>query len=326
MDYEKEFNSTQPGPILPAASSSPWHPVRSAALWAAAIGLLAAIAAANPTAMGGAWSKLQNIVPPGHAAPVAQTAPVDISDNWVEHLSQLPPQSQTEALTEQAVRNRPQAAEILSQRVAQWKGKITLSPRLSGLLQSAVNSNDLTVRASALDTYLVAYNIPTNSAGAAIIQKRIQTEPAARPWALWALGALGNRGVEPEEALATILLYVHDPNEQIRVWAVEGMGNLGTDPTVQFLLDALRSDPSPKVKERAACNLAQSGMLSHQQRMQAVPALVVLAGDASFDVPTHLWIFQALMDITGEYFGNNAEAWRKWQARRINAEVRFSAK
>ena len=97
---------------------------------------------------------------------------------------------------------------------------------------------------------------------------------------------------------------------------MEGLGNLGSDETIEALLDVLRSDPSGKVKERAASNLAQSGMLSHEQRMKAVPALVNLAGDASVDVPTHLWICQALMDITGEHYGNNLDAWRKWLARR----------
>jgi HEAT repeats len=316
MDYEKEFNSTQQGPILPA-TPAPRERIARAGLWCAAIGILAAVAAANPSVVGGAWHKIQNIVAPGSVPPSNSSAPVDNSDRWIERLANMPPQGQAELLAEQATRNRPQAADILSQRASQWDGKIELSPRLSGLLQTAVISNDASVRAAALDTYLAAYNIPKNAAGAAGIEKRIAAEPAARPWALWALGALGNRGVEPLDAAITLSVYAHDRDEQIRVWAMEGLGNLGTDATVGLLLDSLKNDPSPKVKERAAANLAQSGMLSHEQRMKATPALVTLAADPSFDVPTHLWIFQALMDITGEHYGNNVEAWQKWQARQF---------
>jgi len=320
MDYEKEFNSSQQGPILPAASSRLTR-IWRAGVWCAALGLVVAIAAASPSVVGGAWRKIQNIVASGSAPPSNESAPLDNSDRWKERLAHLPPQGQAELLAEQAGRNRPQAAEMLSQRCGQWGGKIALSPRLSGLLQSDVNSNDIVVRAAALDTYLAAYNIAKTPAGADTLQRRIAAQPAARPWGLWALGALGNRGIEPEQAAFTLSVYAHNRDEKIRVWAVEGLGNLGTDVTIQLLLDALTNDPSAKVKERAAANLAQSGMLSHEQRMQATPALVTLAADPDFDVPTHLWIFQALMDITGEHYGNNVEAWQKWQARQIRAPV-----
>jgi HEAT repeats len=316
MDYEKEFNASQQGPIR-LAVRTPLERIWRASLWCAAIGIVTAIAAANPSAVGGAWRKIQNIVAPGSLPPASTNALPDNSDRWIEGIDHLQPQRQAELLAEQANRNRPQAAEMLTQRAGQWNGKITLSPRLSGLLQTAVNSNDTAVRAAALDTYLAAYNVPKTPAGAAAIEKRIAAEPSARPWALWAVGALGNRGVEPLDAAITLSTYAHDPDEKIRVWAIEGLGNLGTDATVQLLLNALKNDPSPQVKERAAANLAQSGMLSHEQRMKATPALVTLAGDPSFDVPTHLWIFQALMDITGEHYGNNVEAWQKWQARQF---------
>ncbi len=222
MDYEKEFNSSQQGPIRPSAAT-PLERIWRAGLWCAAIGLIVATAAANPSAVGGAWRKIQNMVAPGTVPPANPSAPLDNSDRWIERLAHLTPQAQAELLAEQAARNRPQAAAILSQRAGQWNGKIALSPRLSGLLQSDVNSNDTVVRAAALDTYLAAYNIPKSPAGAASIEKRIAAEPAARPWALWALGALGNRGVEQRQAFATLSVYAHDPDEQ-----VENVGGGGT--------------------------------------------------------------------------------------------------
>src|ERR1700689_553860 len=125
MDYEKEFNASQQGPIRPPART-PLQRVSAVGLWCAAIGLIVAIAAANPSAVGGAWRKIQNIVAPGSAPATSTSVPLDNSDRWIERLAHLPPQAQAELLAEQAARNRPQAAQILTQRAGQWDGKITL--------------------------------------------------------------------------------------------------------------------------------------------------------------------------------------------------------
>jgi hypothetical protein len=46
------------------------------------------------------------------------------------------------------------------------------------------------------------------------------------------------------------------------------------DATIQPLLDIFRNDSSANIRERAACGLAQSGMLQQSQRMNAIPALL----------------------------------------------------
>jgi hypothetical protein len=68
------------------------------------------------------------------------------------------------------------------------------------------------------------------------------------------------------------------------------------------------------IRERAACSLAQSGMLSKQQRHTAVPRLLDYAGDFSLDDQTRGWVFQALRDITGQNLPRDPAAWRKWYA------------
>ena len=73
------------------------------------------------------------------------------------------------------------------------------------------------------------------------------------------LGVLGNRGVETRRAFLTLMDHRHDPDEQTRYWAIEGLSLLGTDETVAPLLEAFRSDSSPLVRERGGCGLAQSG-------------------------------------------------------------------
>jgi HEAT repeat protein len=144
-------------------------------------------------------------------------------------------------------------------------------------------------------------------------------EPAAREGeqgprvnALWAVGLLGNRGLDPNRAREILLSAIHDQNENIRYWAVEGLAYLGTDETVQPLLDVFHDDPSATIRERAACGLAQSGMLSEKQRRTAVPRLLAFTDDAALDSQTREWVFQALRDITGQTLSHDSPAWRNW--------------
>jgi len=87
---------------------------------------------------------------------------------------------------------------------------------------------------------------------------------------------------------------------------------VGTTPTIAPLLEAMHDDPSPQVRERAACSLAESGMLSHEQRLIAVPQLIEYSDDPALDAQSHAWAFQALGDITQQRLPNDAAAWRNW--------------
>jgi HEAT repeat protein len=103
-----------------------------------------------------------------------------------------------------------------------------------------------------------------------------------------------------------------DPEEQTRYWTIEGLSMLGTDDSIAPLVQAFRSDPSPLVRERAASALSQSGMLTREQRLRAVPELLRMADEESLDATTRTWVFQALRDITGASVGADAAAWRTW--------------
>jgi hypothetical protein len=81
------------------------------------------------------------------------------------------------------------------------------------------------------------------------------------------------------------------------------------------LLGIFHDDPSPTIRERAACSLAQSGMLSRLQRRTAVPRLIEYAHDGALDAQTRGWVFQALRDITGQTLPRETAAWREWQQR-----------
>lgn len=227
-------------------------------------------------------------------------------------IASQPPQAQAEALLQQAVGGSSSALDELSSRTPDWQGQLTMTPRLTGLLDSAVNANDFKVRSAALDLELAANNLVKTPETEDALIARIDKEPAARPWGLWMLGALANRDVETNHALVVLVGYAHDPDANTRYWAVTGIALVGTDPTVPLLLQILRNDASPHVREAAGCGLAQAGMLTKEQRRRAVPALVRYAGDASLDPATRTWVYQALRDITGASVANDPAAWREW--------------
>jgi HEAT repeat protein len=131
-------------------------------------------------------------------------------------------------------------------------------------------------------------------------------------WALWALGLMGNRGVESDRVVEILTAHLKDTDVDSRHWAVEGLSLTATDATIQPLLTTMHDDPSPIVRERAACGLAEAGMFTRQQRMSAVPQLLDYTSDPALDTQTHGWAFQALHDITHQQLPNDPAAWRSW--------------
>ena len=105
---------------------------------------------------------------------------------------------------------------------------------------------------------------------------------------------------------------LQDSDPEVRHWAVEGLAYLGTNETVAPLLKTFHDDASPIVRERAACSLAQSGMLTLEQRRSVIPQLLDYADDASLDAQTHVWVYQALRDITGKNLPSDSSSWRSW--------------
>jgi hypothetical protein len=238
--------------------------------------------------------------------------PAKLSDHEIEEIAALPAQQQAERLLERAINHYDGALELIGKSVDNWYGQLELQGQLTSLITTALNSNDLQVRGVSLEIELAAYNLPKRSESAGNLIERIRTEPSARPWALWMLGVLGNRGVETRKAFVTLMDHRHDPDEQTRYWAIEGLSMLGTNETLAPLLEAFRRDPSPLVRERSSCGLAQSGMLTREQRLRAVPDLLKMTDDMTLDSATRGWVFQALRDITGASIAAEPSAWRTW--------------
>jgi hypothetical protein len=303
MNKQPEVPGTT-GPTTPERQIS--RPIVLAAL---AISLMI-YAALRPATIRAAWEEFERVVLL-KSEPLSASPP-RLSEHIIEELASLPAQKQAEMLVQRSVNHYAGAIELLGERVDGWRGQLQLTPEFNGLLNAAINSNDLRVRAAALEVFLAAYNVEKTEVAASRLIIRIQDEPDARPWALWMLGALGNRGVEPERVFRTLFDYLKDPSEETRHWAVEGMALLGSENTIRPLLDTFRSDPSMRVRERAACSLAQSGMLTKDLRMTAVPEMIQMAEEPSVDTTTRNWVYQALRDITGASVPNDPPAWRRW--------------
>jgi HEAT repeat protein len=228
------------------------------------------------------------------------------------HLTTLLPQQQAELLLQHAINHDDSAVDVIRRRVDGWRGHLRNTGKLFDLVIDALNTDDLRVRTAAVEIDLAANNLSKSRESISLLVHRLENEPARRPFALWRLGALGNRGVEPETVLSHLLRFQHDRDEQTRYWVIEGLAMLGTDASVDPLLESLAHDPSERIRERAAHNLGISGMLTKQQRITAVPDLLNFADDDSLDAATRAYIFQALRDISGQSFGDNPSAWRNW--------------
>ncbi len=241
-----------------------------------------------------------------------------LSEHHLEALDSMSAQAQAEFLLERAINRYQGAVEQIHARAESWRGKLKLDQRLNNLFMVALNSDDLTVRGAAIDLNLAALDVEKS---ASMVDR---LEPDARHGAqgpranaLWRIGLMGNRGIDPGRAFEILMSSVHDENVNVRYWAVEGLAYLGTENTIAPLLNIFHDDPSPMIRERAACSLAQSGMLSAKLRLTAVPQLLDFAEDPTLDDETRSWVFQALRDITGQTLPRDAARWRDWYVRSL---------
>jgi len=252
-------------------------------------------------------------------SPVKMPTPLKKSD---AEFKRLPPQQQAERLLERAIEGDEASLDMLRENVDEWRSHIKNTDRLFDLVLAALNSRDLRVRTAAIDVDLAANDLSKSPKSVARLLRQLQGDPGGRGMALWRLGSLGNRGVEPERVLHSLLSYAHDRNEHTRYWAVEGLAMLGNDAAVAPLLELLTHDPSARVRERAASSLGQSGMLTREERLAAVPHLLNFADDDSLNTTTRELVYGTLRVITGAPLGNDANAWREWWAHHDPARER----
>jgi hypothetical protein len=280
----------------------------------AAIAFVAGTIAAGSGTLRAAWQPLADFV--GLQDPPKPASANVLSEHETEALDGMPPQSQAELLLERALNHYAGATTEIAARVDRWRGHITMEGRLNQLFTTAINSDDLTVRVAGIEVDVAARGLVKD--GSTIDRLELVARTGAqgpRANALWDLALVGNRGIERDRVAEILLSAIHDDNVNIRYWAVEGLAYLASDRAIAPLLDIFHDDPSPMIRERAACGLAQSGMFSAAQRLTAVPRLLDFAEDGALDAETRSWVFQALRDITGQSLPRDPAAWRRWYER-----------
>jgi hypothetical protein len=262
------------------------------------------------------WLKVHSVAAADsrHTAALVSTPEPSMKDSDIEEISRLAPQQQAERLLELAVQQPEFSLGLIHRNLTSWRGHLEDTDHLFHLVLAALNSNDPRVRVAAVEIDLAANNLIKSPESIGKLLKEIQSGSDDRYLALWRLGALGNRGVEPATVFATLQRYARDRNQEVRFWAVEGLAMLGSGESIEALLDILAHDSTTQIRERAAHGLSQSGLLTGEQRLTAVPQLLNLLDDDSLDAATQNLVSSTLQAITGESFGKNAGAWREWWA------------
>ena len=220
-------------------------------------------------------------------------------------------QADAEQLLQRLASGETGAADEILGKSASWTGKTQRTSAATQSITVAINLHDLHAREAAIQAELALDGITEDEAGLRVLEQAV-ANPGRRAWALWELGALGNRGIDPVHTAKIIAAYLSDPAVDVRASAVNGLALLGTDETIPMMLDRFRNDPSPVVQERAACGLAESGMYTHEQRMTAAASLVSWLDDPLLSGQQRAWAIQALGDISGQNFGTDSAAWRNW--------------
>ena len=279
----------------------------------AATAFLLGAMAAGAGSLHAAWEPVARFI--GLEQPPAPASANVLSEHEIAALDAMPPQNQAELLLERSINHYRGANEQIAARVTSWQGRIVVDKKLRNLFTTAINSDDLTVRAAGIEVDIAGRNLVKDSSTVDRLEPVARwAEQGPRVNALWDLALIANRGIEQERVFEIIVNSVHDENENIRYWAVEGLAYLATDAAIAPLLEIFHDDPSPTIRERAACGLAQSGMFSARQRWAAVPTLLNFAQDGAVQGDTREWVFQALRDITGQNLPHDAARWRDWYA------------
>ena len=96
----------------------------------------------------------------GEPAPASANV---LSEHEIETLSSMTPQAQAALLLERSINHYAGANEQIASHVSGWRGQITLDERLNSLFQTAINSDDLRVRAAGIEVDIAARNLEKSS-------------------------------------------------------------------------------------------------------------------------------------------------------------------
>jgi len=180
-----------------------------------------------------------------------------LSEHNLQWLKTEPPQKQAEFLLEEAINHDKGATDLIPKYLESWHGKLTRTERWQNLETTALYSNDLRVRAAAIEINLIVNNLYKTDETVSHLLEAPGQDQEYRGWYEWELGMLGNRDVETRKIYEALVAWTHDKDQQTRFWAVEGLAHIGSEETIQIFIDVLRNDPLMDVRERAGVQLGE---------------------------------------------------------------------
>jgi HEAT repeats len=308
-----------PQPVAaPARAASPWTTGNGPVITFLSVAIPVLIALSFLVALGiqRASKNISNLTAEAREAARSSTAAAAATAG---HGVDQQAQNEAEALLAQVAAGDGAAAQQVIAESDGWTGRAHRTPRTDQLIEAALNSRNMAARGAAVAAQLAFDGIPRNQEGLATLEQTVGN-PNQRVWALWMLGALANRGVDPVHVAKIVGSYLDDPDPRTRAVAVDALALVATDETVPMLLDRFRNDPSPIVQERAACDISEAGMYTHTQRVVAAASLVLWVDDALLSAQQRTWAAQALTDISGKNFGPNSSAWKSWLDQQSSSE------
>ncbi len=113
-----------------------------------------------------------------------------LSEHSIEWMQTKPPQVRAEFLLSATINHDKGATDWISKLVDGWLGKLNRTQKWQDLQDSALYSNDLRVRAAAIEINLVVNNLAKTDETADRIMRSAESIPSNRPWAAWELGML----------------------------------------------------------------------------------------------------------------------------------------
>jgi hypothetical protein len=122
-----------------------------------AAGVVVVSLLANTASARTVWLQISRILSL-HGDPEPASANV-LSEHHIEALDSMSEQAQAEFLLERSINHYTGANDYIAKRVSRWRGKIRLDDRLDSLFRMAINSDDLRVRAAAIEVDIAARNL-----------------------------------------------------------------------------------------------------------------------------------------------------------------------
>ncbi len=236
-----------------------------------------------------------------------------LTDTDVQRLQGMSEQAQAEELLERAIRHDSRALDLFEQNIGIWLGDIKLTAHMKQLEWRSRFSTDLRVRYANADLNLAMDGWSKSDNSVDLLIAKAQSDPGYRQVAVYFMGMMAGRGVSYDRIYPVLVEYArHDPDANVRQWAIEGMRYLGTDEALDVLFESFTHDPSDAVRNRAGCNISDCGNFTRKQRMRMAPKFIELIEDPQTTPLMRNWSFMALREITDESLPADAAAWRDW--------------